>query len=279
MKKPFHFFTKKVIGSITALLSFGAICIAAGVFLGGHSLERLTLENRRLEGQLASLELRSRELSDDLDRLTQDDRALRLSSGLTPLPDDVYKLGIGGRASIPRDSMLEPDDVWDRLDRVASGVRLLNSSFDEVESRMRENAELLSRIPSISPVPDGVVNSRFGMRIHPIYGVRAMHEGIDFSAKEGTPVVATADGVVTFNGSYGGYGRMVEINHGNGYATRYAHNLMNKVRVGQRVTRGQVVALVGTSGLSTSAHLHYEVRRKGTATDPFPYVFPGVIVD
>ena len=250
-----------------------------GLFLRDHSLDQLMLENKRLEGQLVSLELRSCELADELNRLTRDDQALRLSTGLSPLPDDVYKLGVGGRSPGRQPDTLQPEDVWTRLDRIASGVRLLDASFDEVGTRMRENAELLSRIPSISPVPDGVVNSRFGMRVHPIYGIPAMHEGLDFTAKEGTPVVATADGVVTFNGSYGGYGRMVELNHGNGFATRYAHNLVNKVRVGQRVTRGQVIALVGDSGLSTSTHLHYEVRRRNTSTDPFPYVFPGVIVD
>jgi murein DD-endopeptidase MepM/ murein hydrolase activator NlpD len=264
---------------IMILFLFGAMCFWAGTFQGSHARNELTLENERLGGELASLELRTRELADDLDQLTRDDQALRLSSGLSPLPDDVYKLGVGGRTPIHASSGVEPMDVWTRLDRVASGIRLLDASFDQVETRMRHNAEILSRIPSISPVPGGVVNSRFGMRIHPIYGVRAMHEGLDLAAKEGTPVVATADGVVTFNGSYGGYGRMVEINHGNGLTTRYAHNLMNKVRVGQRVTRGQVVALVGSSGLSTSTHLHYEVRRHGAASDPLPYVFPGVIVD
>lgn len=278
MKKPFYSDAKRI-STVIVLLLFGAICFAAGVFRGGHTLDQFMLENERLGGQLASLELRTRELADDLGRLTRDDQALRLSSGLTPVPEDVYELGVGGRPTSHHRGISGPADVWMRLDRIASGVRLLDASFDEVETRMRENAEILSRIPSICPVPDGVVNSRFGMRIHPIYGIRAMHEGLDFAAKEGTPVVATADGVVTFNGSYGGYGRMVELNHSNGLVTRYAHNLVNKVGVGQRVTRGQVIALVGDSGLSTSTHLHYEVRQKSVATDPLPYVFPGVIVD
>jgi murein DD-endopeptidase MepM/ murein hydrolase activator NlpD len=278
MKKLFYFDMKRIKATIVLLL-FGAICFVAGTFRGDYALDHLVLENERLSGQLASLELQTRELADDLDRLTRDDQALRLSSGLTPFPEDVYDLGVGGRSESHRFGVDGPLDVWTRLDRIASGVRLLDASFNEVEERMRHNAETLSRIPSICPVPHGVVNSRFGMRMHPIYGVRAMHEGLDFAAKEGTPVVAAADGVVTFNGSYGGYGRMVELNHGNGFVTRYAHNLVNKVRVGQRVARGQVVALVGASGLSTSTHLHYEVRQKGVATDPLPYVFPGVVVD
>ncbi len=268
-----------IIVLITVMMLFGASCYLAGMLWHRHGVDELILEKEILAGEIASLELKTQTLDRELQRLNRDDEALRLSTGLGSLPTDVYRVGIGGRERTRRGVDAPSREAWERLDRISRGVRLLNESFRDVEARMRKNQDSLNRIPSINPVPGGVIHSRFGMRIHPIYGIKAMHEGLDFAAKEGSQIVAPADGVVAFNGTYGGYGRMVEIDHGNGTVTRYAHNLSNKVRVGQKVTRGQVIALVGNTGLSTSSHLHYEVRQEGNPTDPMPYVLPGVVVD
>jgi len=227
----------------------------------------------------SSIQAQIEVLNGSIDRLNEENTALRVAVGLAPLPSDVYAVGIGGREAPWPDAITPELDTWGRLDRLSRGIRLLKGSYLQVETRIRENEEVLSRIPSIMPVPGAVVNSRFGVRLHPIFGVKAMHEGIDFAAETGAPVLATADGVVTFAGKYGGYGNLIEIDHGNGLTTRYAHNHTNDVRVGQRVTRGQVVAQLGATGLTTSPHLHYEVRRDGTPIDPQPYVLPGVIVD
>lgn len=218
-------------------------------------------------------------MMEKIDRLNEENTALRIAVGLAPLPSDVYAVGVGGREAPWPDAVTPELDTWGRLDRLSRGVRLLHTSYQQVESRIREDHEILSRIPSISPVPDGVVNSRFGVRLHPIFGVKAMHEGMDFAAPVGTPILSTADGVVSFSGKYGGYGNLIEIDHGNGLVTRYAHNHANNVRVGQRVVRGQAIASIGATGITTSPHVHYEVRRDGSAVDPQPYVMPGVIVD
>ncbi len=125
-------------------------------------------------------------------------------------------------------------------------------------------------VPNILPVSleKGWVSSEFGSRIHPITGRRHNHSGIDLAVDEGVPIRAAADGTVIFAGDDNGYGRLVKINHGNGIETRYAHNSVLKAKGGQRVRRGQVIALAGHSGRATGDHLHYEVRVSGTPVNP-----------
>jgi murein DD-endopeptidase MepM/ murein hydrolase activator NlpD len=134
-------------------------------------------------------------------------------------------------------------------------------------------------IPSILPVSmeNAWVSSEFGLRKkHPVTGRKnVQHSGIDLAVWLGTPVKATAEGVVTYAGSKGGYGLLVEIDHLNGFVTRYAHNDSIKVKKGQYLTKGTVVALSGNSGISTGAHLHYEVRISGKAVNPRQYL-PGL---
>jgi murein DD-endopeptidase MepM/ murein hydrolase activator NlpD len=119
-----------------------------------------------------------------------------------------------------------------------------------------------------TPVDRGRVTSGFGMRLHPILGYSRLHRGVDFGAPTGTPVLAAADGVVTFAAWGGGYGRVVKLAHAQGLATAYAHLSTMAVRPGQRVRQGQVIGLVGSSGLSTGPHLHYEVYQNGRPVDP-----------
>lgn len=260
---------------LSAVLGFYSL----GRRVSRYEIDRLSWEQQAQETQFKAVEVKIEELSQQIENLNKNDAALRRTVGLDQIPDEVYQVGIGGREKIWPTQPSPAKEAWERLDRISRGISLLRINLEEAEYKATENAEFLSRIPSISPVPGGLINSRFGMRIHPIYGVEAMHEGVDLAAKEGTPIIASADGVVTFNGNYGGYGRMIEIDHGNGIVTRYAHNRINKVRVGQRVTRGQIVALVGSTGITTSSHLHYEVRRDGKAVDPLPHILPGAIVD
>ncbi|MCB9383908.1 MAG: M23 family metallopeptidase [Bryobacterales bacterium] len=146
----------------------------------------------------------------------------------------------------------------------------------EVRTPSRAGASMLSWLsnttPSIWPVP-GRINSPFGRRIDPFHGGGGFHPGIDLSAASGTPVVATADGVVTSAGWLGGYGNRVQISHGkNGLSTVYAHLTEIFATPGQVVRRGEVVGRAGSTGRSTSAHLHYEVRYRGTQVNPYKYL-------
>ena len=120
----------------------------------------------------------------------------------------------------------------------------------------------------------GVITSPFGSRVDPVTGaIGAFHEGVDIADDYGTPIVATAAGVVTFAGyTDGGYGNLVEIDHGNGFVTRYGHNSAVLVTVGMSVKQGQTIALMGSTGKSTGAHVHYEVRLNGSPTDPMIFL-------
>ncbi len=133
-------------------------------------------------------------------------------------------------------------------------------------------APLFSSIPNMKPV-NGSITSAFGRRLHPIYNVTLFHTGIDFAASQGTRVHSTGDGIVAFSGYDRGYGQKITINHGYGYKTIYAHLSKSLVRQGERVTRGEVIALSGNTGVSTGPHLHYEVQKDNVKVNPTAYFF------
>jgi murein DD-endopeptidase MepM/ murein hydrolase activator NlpD len=138
---------------------------------------------------------------------------------------------------------------------------------------------MLARVPVANPAPGSPLSSPFGARVDPFFGHQAMHTGLDFKAPSGTPVHATADGKVIDAGRNGGYGNMVEIDHGNGMVTRYAHLSRISVESGDKVARGAKVGEVGSTGRSTGPHLHYEVRRHGNAVDPAAFLKAGRKID
>ncbi len=142
---------------------------------------------------------------------------------------------------------------------------------------VKNKEKLLAAIPAIQPVSDKDLTriaSGFGTRIDPVYKVPKFHAGLDFAAPIGTPIYATADGVVTDAGyNAGGYGNRVIIDDGYGYETLYGHMYKIKARVGQKVKRGEVIGYVGSTGKSTGPHCHYEVHRNGTPVDPVYYFY------
>jgi murein DD-endopeptidase MepM/ murein hydrolase activator NlpD len=160
-----------------------------------------------------------------------------------------------------------------------SGIDSLRAEFDRQQAQLDVLENLLrdrkidnQLLPSGMPVAQGYIASGFGDRSDPFDGHQAIHMGVDFSAPEGTPVTAVADGVVTFTGVRAGYGNVVEIDHGNGYMTRYAHNSLIGTSAGDRVHAGQTIANVGSTGRSTGPHCHFEVWYNGRAVNPMVYV-------
>jgi hypothetical protein len=160
------------------------------------------------------------------------------------------------------------DEFTVRLDERERQMRVLQDLL--VATRLREQAH-----PSGYPVLSGWIASGFGWRHDPFSGRSAIHRGIDFAARPGADVIAVGAGIVSFAGDRNGYGQLVEINHGNGYVTRYAHNSRIVVRVGESVLKGQRIALVGSTGRSTGPHVHFEVVHNGVVVNPASYIKAG----
>lgn len=177
-----------------------------------------------------------------------------------PVDSDFGKSDTGGPL-IPIDSSMTFD----------SKVRELDEALDALD-RLKTEAR---RLPLANPAPGRSVTSPFGVRTDPLLGTAALHSGMDFRAPTGMPAKVTAPGVVVKAGWNGGYGRMVEVDHGNGFATRYGHLSKINVTVGKRLNAGDVVGKTGSSGRSTGPHLHYEIRHNGEAIDPLRFLRVG----
>lgn len=176
----------------------------------------------------------------------------------------------------PEEAADEPAEMADGLADVLE--RLENQLIDRERQLVILETFISARqltklaVPDGSPVPGAWMSSTFGLRSDPFTGRTAFHSGIDFAAPAGAQARAVAPGVVTWAGRRSGYGQLVEINHGNGYVTRYAHNSIVLVKVGDKVGKGQAISRVGSTGRSTGPHLHFEVLRNGRAIDPQKFV-------
>lgn len=164
-----------------------------------------------------------------------------------------------------------------KMDHLKKKVQIQNQSYEEIMVLAKNKSKMMASIPAIQPISNKELTklaSGFGMRIHPIYKVKKMHMGCDFAAPKGTPVYATGDGIIkAVSSNLGGYGKEIQIDHGFGYMTRYAHLEKFNVRPGQRVKRGELIGYVGNTGLSTAPHLHYEIIRNGVKIDPVHYFY------
>lgn len=165
------------------------------------------------------------------------------------------------------------DQMLEKMDAMLSQIQNKTQELSALESIMLSHHIKQESSLQGKPINSGWLSSYYGVRKDPFSGLPAMHKGLDFAGKEGEPVLATGAGVVTWSGSRYGYGELVEINHGDGLVTRYGHNKELNVKIGDVVTKGQSIAVMGNTGRSTGAHVHYEVIRKGKQQDPLPYVY------
>lgn len=163
-------------------------------------------------------------------------------------------------------------DLFSQLTQLEQRVDLRDAQLSALENVIVARKISDSVKPEGKPVADGAISSYFGERSDPITGEEGFHKGLDFPGTEGEPVMAVAAGIVTWAGERSGFGTLVEINHGNGYITRYAHNESALVKVGQTVSRGEQIALMGSTGHSTGPHVHFEVLHNGTQIDPLIFV-------
>jgi murein DD-endopeptidase MepM/ murein hydrolase activator NlpD len=178
---------------------------------------------------------------------------------------------LGGPAT-PADKVVEPDELSNAIDKLGLQLNDRENQLIVMENLVL-NENLQKEVePSGRPITKGWLSSYFGMRTHPLSGRREMHKGIDFAGSMGGQVIAVAKGVITYSGKRYSYGNLIEIAHGNGYSTRYAHNSRLLVSVGDTVEKGFQIAEIGSSGRSTGPHVHFEVIKNGREVNPIPFI-------
>lgn len=245
-------------------------------------MKRELTKYKRQTRQLNDRVERAEKVLEDLEE--RDDALYRTIFEIDPVSQSERRSGIGG---VERYADLEGLDdggllkeTSKKVDDITKRLYVESKSLDEIYEMARNKSERMSSMPAIMPVAkqQAKVVSGFGMRFHPILKHYRLHAGMDITARQGTPVYATGDGVVRISGrnaqGLGGYGIVVVVDHGFGFQTLYAHMQGTKVRVGQKVKRGEQIGTVGSTGLSTGSHLHYEVILNGKKVDPV-YYFSG----
>ena len=280
----------RVAASATA--GFLVLVLLAGYATVSHTTDlsrtaRLQQENENLAREIGELNGRLSTLADTLTRISQRDAHIRVLANLEPIDPQVQAAGIGGPAGVTNLGLAGMTGIARRsaevridLSALIRRANLLASSFKEAADSLAFHSARLAATPSIMPTQGWLSSAFSSMRAHPILHYARPHEGIDVTAPMGSPIEAPAAGIVTDAGWESGYGNTVTIEHGFGIETKFAHASKLLVRTGQRVARGQRIALVGNSGLATGPHLHYEVHVKGRPVDPLKYVLPdGVVTD
>ena len=276
----------------SAAAGFLVLVLLAGYATVSHTTDlsrtaRLQQENENLAREIGELNGRLSTLADTLTRISQRDAHIRVLANLEPIDPQVQAAGIGGPAGITGLGLAGMTGIARRsaevridLSALIRRANLLASSFKEAADSLAYHSARLAATPSIMPTQGWLSSAFSSMRAHPILHIARPHEGIDVTAPMGSPIEAPAAGIVTDARWESGYGNTVTIDHGFGIETRFAHASKLLVRTGQRVSRGQRIALVGNSGLATGPHLHYEVHVKGRPVDPLKYVLPdGVVTD
>lgn len=269
--------------SLTLTMAVGLVILYVNYF---ESPKELLLKN-----EVKEMEFYYQNIEQDLEKVKKqlaameyrDDNIYRAVLGAEPIDKNIRQGGVGGsdRYEDIKNKNIDHEDLivqlQSRVDHIKRKIYIESKSQDDVVTLAENKEKLFAAIPAIQPVANKeliALASGYGMRIHPVYKVLKMHTGIDFAASIGTPIYATADGVIDKTEvSFSGYGKVIEIDHGFGYRTRFAHMHGFAVRQGQKVKRGDLIGYVGDTGLSTAPHLHYEVFVNGIHVNPIHYFF------
>jgi Peptidase family M23 len=260
-------------------------CVVAVIIFGGYTTYFDSPQEVRLKQENSLLRLHYDQIQQEIDKSLQvlahlkdqDHGLYRMILEVEPISHSVRKTDISDtdryKDLIGKHELIAT--TAQKVERLQQQLYIQSKSYNEIQKLALENEKRLAAIPAIQPLSNKdlkYVSSPFGMRLHPIHKVPTMHEGIDFAAPRGTPVYATGNGVVRLTKrSFTGYGNQVEIDHGYGFLTKYCHMQDFTVKPGQKVARGQCVGYVGSTGVSTAPHLHYEVVRNRKKINPAHY--------
>ena len=300
MMKKYYYFSKKnlkfieiknyyrkftlvifLLSLLTSFLVFGVYFSINETLNPNSAVRNLRSENKELKTKLESSLNDFQNVNLKLDSMSVVNNDLRLATNLEPIYDQ-RNIGTGGSIFDNVDPTNSDEmqivitSLQQSIDNAKLKIEFEKNNYNEIETALIENQKLYDAIPAIKP-SEGNYGDRFGIRYHPILKIRRMHNGVDMLSNIGTPVYAPGSGKVEFVGRRGGLGKTIIVNHGFGYKTLYGHLNKYKVKKGQRITRGELIGLTGSSGnLSTGPHLHYEVRHNGIALNPRNFIFDDV---
>lgn len=262
----------------------GLLTILLSTFAGTPAEIALKAENRELLNQLHKTRSAIVLFDDQLKVLAQNDNDLyRSLLGTDPISTDERMAGVGGSDMLNRFDIYQAETAdllkWTitNLESLERRVNIQKLSFEELKQYYNNNQELMRHIPAIKPI-NSTITSGFGMRMHPVYRFRRIHEGVDFRARIGTPIYATGDGVISLSSRYSTYGLTIKIDHGFGFESLYAHlsAFESGIRPGHKVKRGDLIGYTGNTGVVEGPHLHYEIYKDGIVVDPLEYMFADI---
>lgn len=277
-----NFKLKLFVFLLTSSLLIAALFIVFYYVIGISENSDLTIsslksENRELKNEIQRITDKYQRLVNDLKDISKLNSELRVTANLKALSEEEKLIGVGGSADyLSRNLNIKDAEVRNLLNSVDEMIRLVefekNQTF-EIANQLKLNEELHRCIPAIKPTVGNYSIDGFGMRRHPILGIRRFHNGIDINCDYNTPVRSPGDGKVAVVERRAGFGLVIEVDHGFGYRTIYAHLSKATVEEGEKVKRGQIIAKSGNSGLSSGPHLHYEIHHEGIAMDPTDFFF------
>jgi len=275
------------ITAVTGLLVLFAVAVYTGTRIAGDELENVAKWQGMVEEQEAEVAEVRHNAQADIDALTlrigkMQGQMLRLNA----LGERLVDQGDLDKDEFDFEAVPAVGGPGDEMDVQSVPLADFLSMLDTLDSEMEDREQKLSVLesllmsrslhervmPSGRPIAEGWLSSRYGKRNDPFTGKQDFHKGLDFAGKKGSEVIVVGDGVVSWAGKRTGYGNLIEINHGNGYTTRYGHNQRHLVEVGEKVKKGQQIALMGSTGRSTGPHVHFEVLQNGKTVNPSKYI-------
>jgi murein DD-endopeptidase MepM/ murein hydrolase activator NlpD len=266
----------------TALVTSVIISYFAFQFVGSPGEKLLHAQNERLKDQFQGLDDQVKTIQQQMSELEKrDNDVYRSIFEAKPIPDSARAEALAKQQEIAKVEGMEQgqliNSIYVSIQNLQARIGSQKKSYVEISGLINNKEKLLASTPAIQPISNkdlSRIASGFGYRIDPIYKTVKYHAGLDFTAPQGTPIYATADGTVRIAGfSDGGYGNHVVINHGYGYETLYGHMVRVKTRAGQHVKRGDLIGYVGSTGKSTGPHCHYEVHKNGQKLDPVYFFY------
>lgn len=273
----------RVLGFISAAIVTAIIIVSIAYrYFPSANERRLMQDNEQLQEQFMVLEERTKKLQQQMGELEKrDNEVYRTIFEAAPVPDSIRAKEIEQQKELQQVMAMNnyqlQTSIVKSIGNLVSRMTYQDKSYNEITGFIKNKQQLLACTPAIQPVSNSDLKriaSGFGSRIDPVYKTVKFHAGLDFAAPQGTPIYATANGVVKSAGNQGtGYGNHVVINHGYGYETLYGHMFKIKVRAGQQVKRGEIIGWVGSTGKSTGPHCHYEVHKNGTPIDPVYFFY------